>query len=464
MLPTSNKNLFFLKTVFLMTAVLGIIASCKKFVEVPPSPYQISSSTVFTDSTSAVSATMGLYSQIMSGNLFFLCGAQSLYPGLSADELVPTSPGTSTDPFYQEAVPVNSSVIQNDIWRSAYQYIYQANLILEGLQGSKSLSTTLKNQLMGEALFVRALSYYYLSGLFGDVPLVLSTDYRENMELPRTPVSRVIEQMKNDLTHASGMLSLAYASPDRARANRWTAMALLARVELSDSSWADAENAASLVISSGSCALESLDHVFLATSKETIFQLKPVLPGYNSPEGNLYLPVSATSLPAYALSPFLLGAFEVGDGRKVNWVGQAVASGVTYYYPSKYKVKTATAITEYEVVLRLAEQYLIRAEARARQGNLSEALQDLNLIRGRAGLLPVSTADMNTLLEFILQERRVELFTEWGHRFHDLKRSGTIDQVLGAEKPSYWRPWAAWYPIPYSEILSNSGLTQNPGY
>jgi hypothetical protein len=99
-----------------------------------------------------------------------------------------------------------------------------------------------------------------------------------------------------------------------------------------------------------------------------------------------------------------------------------------YYYAYKYKQRGLTATSmEYQVLFRLAEQHLIRAEANIRLGNLSAAAADINLIRQRAGLSPTTAVSQQQLLDVLLHERRVELFTEQGHRFLDLKRFGLLE-------------------------------------
>lgn len=118
--------------------------------------------------------------------------------------------------------------------------------------------------------------------------------------------------------------------------------------------------------------------------------------------------------------------------------------------------------TSRATLLRLDEQYLIRAEARAQQNKVKEALNDLNLIRKRAGLLELNLIDKNSLLSAIEHERRVELFCEWGHRFFDLKRNGHLDYLSGV-KPN-WKKTSEVLPIPQYELLNNSNLIQNPGY
>src|SRR5690606_36127657 len=123
--------------------------------------------------------------------------------------------------------------------------------------------------------------------------------------------------------------------------------------------------------------------------------------------------------------------FEPGDARMANWTKTYVTGGKTFYFPYKYKIRTAATVQEYSMVIRFAELYLIRAEARAQQNKLDDARDDLDKIRQRAGLnkLP-ATLNKEQVLEATFQERRVELFVEWGHRWYDLIRTGKAVEVL----------------------------------
>jgi len=163
-------------------------------------------------------------------------------------------------------------------------------------------------------------------------------------------------------------------------------------------------------------------------------------------------------------------SFETGDQRKVHWVKSVTPSPGTntYYYAFKYKIGyTNTPTQEYPMILRVAEQYLIRAEARTQQGNISGAQSDLNFVRKRAGLSNTTASDQTSLRAAIMQERRVELFTEWGNRWLDLKRSGTVDAVMGptcSQKGGTWDSRWQWYPIPLNDIQYGVNIAQNSGY
>ena len=177
------------------------------------------------------------------------------------------------------------------------------------------------------------------------------------------------------------------------------------------------------------------------------------------------MPASDLSAPTYLLRPELLNDFESGDLRKQYWVAVREFGGDSLYYAFKYKVYGNYApISESYVMLRLADQYLIRAEALAEQGNLANALDDLNLVRSRAGLTELSGLSQAELLDAIYHERRIEFFCEFGNRWYDLKRTGRVDAVLGLLKPDTWQSTDALWPIPQNQINQNPALKQNPGY
>ena len=449
--------------VLALITLMAFLSACKKFVDIAPPLTQAESSTVFSSDQTATSAAVGLYYQITASNLTYLNGAITVYTGLSSDELIDAGSNSTYDAFENNAIPSNLSAINSAFWSNAYKYIYQANAVIEGLNSSATLSKPVKDQLMGEMLFTRALNYFYLVNLFGDVPLETSTDYLVNGSMPRTAASKVYNQIINDLSTAETLLTANYASSVNTRPTEMAAAALLARVYLYQKDWINAETQASIVINSGSYNLETnLNNVFLATSSETIFQL--ARPANNTAEAIAFIPSSTSIKPTFAVRSSLLNAFTSGDNRKTSWLNGNTVNGTAYYYPYKYKQRVNNPVTEYNVVLRLAEVYLIRAEARAEQNNISGALADINLIRNRAGLANTSTSTSAALLNAIAVERQLELFAEWGHRWLDLKRTGAIDTVIGTAKSIVWKPTDALYPIPLAQIQLNPFLTQNSGY
>lgn len=434
---------------------------CSRLTDAGQSPAQLTDENVFSSNESATAAVNGLYSQFGLLNLGMMNGGMTVYTGLSSDEFYNTNSSSSLDPFTSNSLVSTHTILNSNFWTAAYKYIYHANLVLEGLQDPR-LSPQLVKQLKGEVKVIRAFCYFNLVNLFGPVPLVTQSDYLTSALISRTAETDIYNWMETELTEASGLLAESYASAGRVRPNKYTASALLARVQLYNRKWNQAEQAATLVIQSGMYTMPAtLSAVFLPSSSEAIWMLSR--DNANTAEGAAFTPASATAKPTYTIRTGLLNAFEPGDKRKTEWVKTNTVAAVAYPYPAKYKVRTSSPVSEYLVVLRLSEQYLIRAEARLKQANLSGCQDDLNIIRLRAGLPLLTSLSTAVLDSAVAQERRVELFAEWGHRWLDLKRTGKTDTVLSGIKPG-WQSYQSLYPLPFNELLRNPFLVQNPGY
>jgi hypothetical protein len=459
------KNLLF----FFTAASALTISSCKKFVAVDPPKTQLISNTIFTSDATATAAVAGMYSNMIGSSTAFMTGRTMINGGLSSDELQNFSNVVEQTQIYGNAI-IPSNGYMTSLWTETYLHIYRANAIIDGLNNSTGVSTALKKQLEGEAKFIRAYVHFYLVNCFGDVPYIATTDYRANSVVSRTPAADVYQKIIADLLDAQNSLAdnYSYSNNERVRPNKWAATAMLARAYLYKHDWANAETQATAVINNSSLfsLVSNLNNVFLKNSTEAIWQLYPYpTSGFNTVEGLAM--IATASLPpssGASLTNNLLTAFEANDNRKTSWVGSQTIAGITYNYPNKFKIRTGTPVTEYYMILRLAEQYLIRAEARAQQNNLAGAVADLNVIRSRAGLPPLSASlTQAQTIAAVKQERRIELFCEWGHRWFDLKRTGDADAVLGPIKTG-WSSTDALYPIPQAQILIDPNLVQNPGY
>jgi starch-binding outer membrane protein, SusD/RagB family len=454
--------------IFTIISAISIasLSSCEEFVNIDTPKSQIVRTKVFEDDAGARAAVAGIFSQIMSGSSFASGSSFSVtvIAGLSSDEFLNHSTSQPYVTLYNNTLTSinNTAVTQN--WNDVYLVVYGANSILEGCLASKTLSKAVKDQVIGEAKFIRAFSYFYLVNLFGDVPKITGTDYRVNKSASRAPTSEVYQLIESDLIDAKQLLLADYSmsNSEKVEPNKWAATALLARAYLYQKKWAEAEAQATEIISSNVFSLPaSLTSVFTKNSSEAIWQLMPVLPGVNTNEASLMI---ITGNPTrWSLSPSATGIFAPADKRLSSWIGSITTGGKTHMYPAKYKVRlTGQPITEYYMVLRLAEQFLIRAEARAMQNKLVEAIADLNVIRARAGVANIDATGMSQgdVLAAINVERQSEFFAEWGHRWFDLKRSGNIDAVLGPVKTD-WQSKDALFPIPQAEINANPNLTQN---
>lgn len=483
----------------LVFTLMLTLSSCKKWLTIPPPTGQVAETHVYSIDATAVAVFNGLYSSIGQSDLFQGVRSISLFTGLSADEL--TLYSGVTDPkhisYYQNLLAANSTFeAGSEHWPLLYPFVYRCNAAIEGVNESKTLNPQVKQQLLGEGIFLRAFFYFYLVNLFGDVPLAKATDPQENSLLSRTPRTEVYQQIIADLQTAKQLLSEQYlnetlfaTTSEKIRPTKWAASALLARAYLCAGEYAHAEEEATLVINNSNLfGLTSLNDVFLKNSREAIWQIQPTTGGVNTIEGQTMIIPSTGPTDAYYggnpvfLSDFLLNSFETGDQRSVygNWIDTTIyridATTVdTVTYAFKYKVSSSPGVSspvgmsEYLMMLRLGEQYLIRAEARSRLNKLSEAQQDLNAIRVRAGLGPTTANDNAYLLTAILHERQVELFTEFGHRWFDLRRTGNIDAVMSIITPqksggAAWQSYQQWYPVPFNELITSPNLSQTPGY
>lgn len=464
-------------TAFLLTVAGFCYVGCKKFVQISPPSTQIVTASVFKDDNAATAALTSIYNamQAESWNM-------SQNTGLLSDELQSPSSNTIVLPYYQNALVATSA---SGPWVNGYKYIYQANAVIYGIKSGSGMTPAIQQQLTGEAEFIRAFWYFYLVNCYGDVPLVTSTDYTINATLSRTQKSKVYKQIIKDLLDARNLLNSNYVdgsdtaiSPDRIRPNKATASALLARVYLYTDDFASAEIEATNILANGQYTLvKDLNTVFRKNSSEAIWQLGVPSPAsYSTVDGFNFI---LTAAPAggnagsqtATISPYLWNSFEANDQRKTNWIGSITTSNpsATYYFPYKYQ-SNILPVTEYTMMLRLAEQYLIHAEALARQNkNLGQAAADIDTLRQRAGLGSYSGPLVkDSLLTAILHERQVELFTEWGHRWFDLIRTGNINAVMTIVNPTKggqgWKPEWALFPIPQSERAIDFNLTQNQGY
>jgi starch-binding outer membrane protein, SusD/RagB family len=489
----SNLYKIFCAKIILTFLILTGVGSCKKLVEVDSPITSTNAGNVYQNDGTASAVLTGIYAKLSLEDGGLINGvsgptAISLYTALLADELtIADLNNLSFGPhFKNDLTPFTLSGV---FWSAIYPTIFTLNSAIEGLTDSKTLTLSVKQQLLGEAKFMRAFCYFYLVNLYGDVPLVTGTDWKLNSLLSKEAKSKVYEQIVNDLSDAKEFLSVEFLNADavtpypilsaeRIRPTKWAAHALLARVYLYTGNWAGAEIESSEVINNaGFFALTSLDSVFLKNNMEAVWQLQPVGTGpqANTGDGALFvLPPSGPNgndYPVY-LSEGVLTAFEEGDNRRLSWVDSVKPEDETFYYPKKYKIGRIDATTEeYIMMFRLGEQYLIRAEARANQDNLSGSIDDLDIIRERAGLPLIANVnpaiDKSDLLNAIFRERRVELFTEWGHRWFDLIRNNTIDATMNtvsAQKGGNWTPYKALLPIPADEIDRNPNLSQNVGY
>ena len=430
-------------------------SGCKDLLE-PTPVQQLPDDKAITDAGSARSATIGVYDRVQAYYqlnwpvLGFLPGEDVRFNGTLNQFLQIDQNQLSAE-----------NVLITEAWTQMYQAVNGANNVLAALPGISDplLPAAEKNQLLGEAYFLRALVYFDLGRGWGGVPLVLTpTRTKENGQgLRRATLAQTYDQVLTDLTKAETLL------PDAATRNRAvkaSARALRARLHLYRQQWADAETYATQVIGSTNYGLVTPYRAISTApflSRESIFELTFSNSDPNTMWNN-WFPSALGGQFNFQPVPAaiaLLNDPAVGGNRSAL-LASTVIAGANVTYGNLYSRSAQRDDPSY--VLRLAEQYLIRAEARAQQGKLIDALADLNAVRTRAGV-PASTANnAAALLLAIENERRVEFAFE-ADRWFNLVRTGRAGTVLGVTDQRRWV-----FPIPFNDLVADPGLEQNPGY
>jgi starch-binding outer membrane protein, SusD/RagB family len=459
-----NKGLKNIFKALILVVVLCSMTACESFLEIDAPKNKLVSETVFEDASTVKSALANIYYKMREQGMISGNFGLSVNMGAYADELDYYGRNTNQLNLFSHTITANDPTVLS-WWNQAYNLIYAANDIIQGMEQATALTDGDRNRFKGQALFVRGFLHSLLVGLYGDIPYIKTTNYLENNTVSRMTENAVYEEIIKDLGLAVDLLD--DVTGERVLPNKSAARALLARMYLYHGDWELAEVTAGLVI--GSHVLETdITKVFLKNAKETLWQLKPGGVSIKNTQEAQRLIITAIPTQGYALTTNLLSAFETGDLRRTNWVGSFTSNDklTTLYFAHKYKqtINTTTQSLEYSIVMRLAEQYLIRAEARAHIGNISGAQADINKLRNRAGLANTTASSTEDLLTAVLHERQVELFTEHGHRWFDLNRFNKATEVVSLIKPN-WKAANTLLPLPGKELEVNPNLEpQNSGY
>lgn len=457
-MKTINR-IFLIIILFLLKTTI----SCEKLVEVEIPNNQIEKGLVFEDVQTANASLAGLYAGLYNSSPIAGDQAGELF-GTYTDDLdcyASVSTNGTFDLYRNQQIAANPTIYS--FWASAYQNIYTANAIIEGVDNSSTLPSNEKSRIKGEALLIRSILYFYLQQIFGDIPYVVSTNYQINQSLSKTPSSEVLTKLESGLSQAANLLTDEYRNAERIYPNKKTAQLMLAKIYMLQQRWNDAETVLKGIVQSPLYQFENNPaKVFQKSGAHILWQLKPKNQGDGTKEASTYY-FNNSAPHNYALSQDLLNSFSNTDLRKQNWMMAVAFNGSTWYRADKYKNRTNNT-TEYSIVFRLDEVYLLLAEALVQQNILAQALPYINATRQRAGLSTLTnTMTQPALLDEIVLENRKEFFTEMGHRFFDLKRTHRLNTLIGV-KPN-WKSYHDLWPIPQQELLLNANLKpQNNGY
>ncbi|SFJ39616.1 RagB/SusD family nutrient uptake outer membrane protein [Myroides guanonis] len=447
------------KGVGLLILSLFLIA-CEDMVEIELPDNQLNTPAVFSDKHTINAALSNIYSNFRGAFLFDGMGDGNL--SKYTDEL---ESFLQEDFFYANSLTASEPIV-SQLWNLSYSDIYHINAFIEGLEASNALEERDKKALLGEAYFLRGLYYHYLTQLFGDIPYVTTTDYKANSRIGKKTYLEVLDLVEKDLKTALESMDNAYRHPDRIYPNKAVVELVLAKNYLLQKRFDLVEQYAQNIIDNPLYVLETdLNKVFKKSAFSTLWQRSPYdiyQTESNTPESAIY---NFTTLPPtrIALSNTQMQAFEPNDLRLQQWTKEVTNGVDSYWHVYKYQ-GLFNAPIEYSIVFRLEEAYFIKAEALAYQEKVSDAVNVLNEIRTRRGLMGLpTTLNKADFITELLAEYQREFFTEGGHRFLDLKRNNRL-QDLELIKPN-WETKHALLPIPESELLLNENLKpQNYGY
>jgi starch-binding outer membrane protein, SusD/RagB family len=440
-------------TVFAVAAAV-LLAACDSPLVTDPTA-SIDAETALTTARGVELGLNGAYRSLQTGQAYYDRDLLA-YPDLYADNLDFTGTfQTDREVSLRNVATNNGNVL--GAWTLGYIGINRANNVLAAIPEVAGLTSAQQALYRGEALFIRALHLYRLVRWFGDVPLVLdpSRGVGEQSLVSRAPSADVMARIIADLEEAAPLLPTGRVN---GRATRGAADALLARVYLQDAKYAQARDKATAVISNAAYSLVS-DFATIFSQKnsaESIFELQYSL-NHSNALGFWFFPQELGGRWGFSPTAALYNLYEPSDTRRAASIAIEPVSGKRYIRKYFRIANGDDNIPE----LRLAEMYLVRAEANARlSAPATTVLADINAIRNRAGATPLLLTDVATQglqLAAVLHERRLELAFE-GHRFFDLRRHGVAQQVLNMDADRLL------FPIPQAERDVNANLTQNPGY
>ena len=484
------KNIIDFKILTLLLLVLTF-ASCEDDLDVEPNDVQ-NVEDFLNDPNNAVQLVNGVYNKQLDYNMyaFSWIGMTSIVSDDADKGSTPSDTGVDKGKLDNLTFGAND-ISFSDVWQGRYQGINRANTALFYLE-QLTIDPALKNRLIGEVKFLRALFYFDLVRCFGGVPVVVTkidindTETINAVVFVRKTKQETYAQIELDLLDAIDKLPLksAYGANDLGRATQGAAQALLAKAYLYQEKWQQAYDMSGLVMSSGQYALlPDYAHVWREVGEnklESIYEVQATLTkglvDYTNVQGPRGTPDLGWGFNTPSLT--LVNSYEAGDLRKaatVIFVPSVLWDGfiapVTWTNPRyNYKAYQSSVAESWNGdrgqtaknlrILKYSDVLLIRAEAGFHLGMTGEAVDRINDIRVRAGLATVTSVTLQT----ILRERRAEMAMEHD-RWFDIVRTGQGLSTMAADGKSFMVGVHELFPIPQDQIIASGGLLiQNPGY
>jgi starch-binding outer membrane protein, SusD/RagB family len=471
-------------TAFLLITILG---SCEKFVDLEPENNTFNEA-FWQDEKDAQQGLAGAYALLRKSlHGGYYNDSYFVYGDIAAKEF--SEAGDEGFPRYvlNQARDLNfngpGGYLEYTDWSSYYKVINQCNLVISkvaGIPDGKFVNDPVKtrNKIIGEAYFLRAFTYFYISRVWGDVPLVLELeDPVKAKNIPQTPAAQVLAQAIKDAEKAAELLEHGYtnANEKAVRANKGAAYALLAHIYMWQGDAAGGAQAALKVISEGGFSLVPTGdyaRIFTGKTNEGIFEITKDF-GQNEAPINAGFPymclkdpyIAGKNLASVVNKPLLTELYKDAGDIRINtfFANYATANPLCIKFSNVIYKEAATstqpAVSNPLIIFRLADIILLRAEALAKLGDYSGARTELKKITDRANVAPFSGTD-DKLYEYIIDERTRELFME-GHRYYDIVRSGFLDKKLGMTGDRVSRKGYYW-PVANGVLNANRLLVQVP--
>lgn len=492
-------------TILTLLTLLLVFSGCDNFLSEKPRDV-LSPDTFFNSDEEAVSAVNGLYEPLYDGSLYGSYGIKRFYT-YGADVIEPSREGGgSLNDINNYTLSVGRDAGARGAWNEFYKMVQNANVILDRVRDNENISPSTQDQVIGETLYLRAFAYYNLTNMFGDVPY-----YRENLAIEETQnLSRhnkteIRNEILQDLQQAQDMLPGSYADSERGRASEWAAATLMAKIYLIQEKWQEARNKSVEIINdSPHQLLDDYGDVFHFPEEEyneeviwSIVFVKDENPTINT---SLFSPrlrdEPANTSDRDALSDSLeargegftgyglaipkcgfVDEFPEDDLRRPHNIAESYL-GFELNFPYMPKMWNLSETQsprqnhgENYIIFRLADVYLMAAEAENELNGPGNAYQYINRVRERAyePNQPLSGLSQQQFREAIYDERKWELAGE-GHRRMDLIRWGILEEALqntrhcAYDPVGNFQPHHVRHPIPEEEIDLNENLEQNPGY
>lgn len=448
------------KIIILIALLSGTFYSCE-ILDVKPYS-AIPAEQVLTSKKGLDGSLIGAYNVLLSSSISL---DAIVFADLAADNLI--ARGSKAE--YRE---VSTNIIQasnayvEGIWNASYDGINLVNYILDGIEGVSGITEAEKENYLGQCYFLRAFHYFNLVRYFGDVPMRIkpvSDTSPETLNIPLSSKEDIYGLIISDLQLAEGYLA-GKGKDNSAFASEGSVKGLLAKVYLYQKNWTEAIAKANQVIGMG-YTLETNNYSAIfdeaVNNNEIIFQID-YANGESSNELNDWLtPAGRFEVAVWKdadRTNTIATEFDPADLRLSTTVQYYSGAKGNDYYCNKYQDNLTRK--DNPIILRLAEMYLIKAEALNEVGYIvdGEAFTALNAIRNRAGLADLTSTELPNQAAFRLaveNERNFELIFE-GNRLFDLRRTGRIDAVvpdIGTLKEAGW-----YFPIPQTEIDTNDGI------